>query len=63
MHGTGDCYASSFAGALMRGHDILDAASIAADFVAETIRQTMGDESHWWGVKFEKALPYLISRM
>ena len=63
MHGTGDCYASSFAGALMRGHGILESASIAADFVVETIRQSMGDPSHWYGVKFEKALPYLISRM
>lgn len=63
MHGTGDCYASSFAGALMRGHSILESASIAADFVVETIRQSMGDPSHWYGVKFEKALPYLINRM
>lgn len=63
MHGTGDCYASSFAGALLRGHNILESASIAADFVVETIRQSMGDPSHWYGVKFEKALPYLISRM
>ena len=63
MHGTGDCYASSFAGALMRGHSILESASIAADFVVETIRQTMPDPSHWYGVKFEKALPYLISRL
>jgi pyridoxine kinase len=63
MHGTGDCYASSFAGALMRGHSILESASIAADFVVETIRQTLPDPSHWWGVKFEKALPYLIGRM
>lgn len=63
MHGTGDCYASSFAGALMRGHSILESASIAADFVVETIRQTLPDPSHWWGVKFEKALPYLIGRL
>ena len=63
VDGAGDCYASSFAGALMRGHSILESASIAADFVVETIRQSMGDPSHWYGVKFEKALPYLISRM
>jgi pyridoxine kinase len=47
----------------MRGHSIIESASIAADFVVETIRQTMPDPSHWYGVKFEKALPYLISRM
>lgn len=63
MHGTGDCYASAFCGALLRGHSLIESASIAADFVIETIRQTMPDPSHWYGVKFEKALPYLISRM
>lgn len=63
MHGTGDCYASAFAGALLRGRTIIEAASIAADFVVETIRQTMPDPSHWYGVKFEKALPYLIERL
>lgn len=63
MHGTGDCYASAFAGALLRGKTILEAASIAADFVCETIRQTLPDPSHWYGVKFEKALPYLYKRL
>lgn len=63
MHGTGDCYASAFAGALLRGKSILEAASIAADFVVETIRQTIPDPSHWYGVKFEKALPYLFNKL
>ena len=63
MHGTGDVYASSFAGALMRGKSILEAASIAADFVVETIKATMPDPDHWYGVKFENALPYLIERL
>lgn len=62
-HGTGDCYASAFAGALMRGKSLLEAASIAADFVVEAIRLTLDDDDHWYGVKFEKALPYLISRL
>ncbi len=63
MHGTGDCYASAFTGALLRGHSLIQSASIAADFVVETIRQTLPDPSHWYGVKFEKALPYLIGRV
>lgn len=63
MHGTGDVYSSSFAGSMMRGKSVIEAASIAADFVVETIRQTIGDKDHWYGVKFEKALPYLISRL
>lgn len=63
LHGTGDAYASAFAGALMRGKSLLEAASIAADFVVECIRITIQDLDHWYGVKFEKALPYLISRL
>jgi len=60
-HGTGDCFASAFTGALMRGRSMIDAVHLAADFVVECIRKTMDDEDHWYGVKFEKALPVLIS--
>jgi pyridoxine kinase len=63
MHGTGDVYASSFAGALCRGKTIPEAAALAADFVVESIKATMGDKDHWYGVKFEKALPYLMNRL
>lgn len=63
MHGTGDVYASAFAGSLMRGKTPLEAASIAADFVVESMKKTIGDEKHWYGVKFEKAIPYLVGRL
>lgn len=63
MHGTGDVYASCLVGALLRGKDLLTCASIAADYAVECIKQTMDDPSHWYGVKFEKALPYLIKRI
>ena len=63
MHGTGDVYASAFAGSLMRGKTPLEAASIAADFVVESMKKTIGDEKHWYGVKFEQAIPYLVSRL
>ena len=63
MHGTGDLHPSSVAGAMLRDTSVMEAASIAADFVVETIRQTLGDKEHWYGVKFEKALPYLIGRL
>lgn len=63
MHGTGDCFASAFAGALLRGKSVLQSASIAADFVVECIRQTLPDPDHWYGMKFEKALPYLFQRL
>ncbi len=63
MHGTGDVYASAFAGSLMRGKSPLESASIAADFVVESMKKTIGDEKHWYGVKFEKAIPYLVNRL
>ena len=63
MHGTGDVYASAFAGALMRGKPVLEAAAIAADFVVESMKKTLGDDSHFYGVKFEKAIPFLVNRL
>ncbi len=63
MHGTGDVYASSLVGALLKGNNLLTSASIAADYTVECIKQTMDDETHWYGVKFEKALPYLLKRL
>lgn len=35
-------------------------AKIAANFVVESIKATLGDKDHWYGVKFEKAIPCLI---
>ncbi len=63
FHGTGDCYASAFVGALMQGQSVFDAAGIAADFTVDCIKKTMDDDSHWYGVKFEKALPELVRRV
>ena len=63
MHGTGDAYASAFTGALLRGKNLNEAAAIGADFVVESIKKTIDDKDHWYGVKFEKALPYLIERL
>lgn len=59
-HGTGDVFASSFFGSLMLGHGMSGAMQIAVDFTLESIKATLGDESHWFGVKFEKCLPGLI---
>lgn len=58
-HGTGDVFASSFFGALMLGHKMRDAMKIAVDFTVASIKATIGDEDHWYGVKFEKCLPAL----
>lgn len=62
-HGTGDLFAAAFVGAWIGGKPMEDAARIAADFVCEAILNTADDENHWYGVKFETALPYLIHRL
>ena len=58
-HGTGDLFASVFAGALMRGKTALQAAAIAADVVCLAIPVT--PEEHWYGVCFEKVIPDLVN--
>ena len=63
FHGTGDVYASAFTGALMRGFPAYEAARLAADFTVACIRKTLDDPDHWYGVKFERALPMLIERV
>ena len=62
-HGTGDVYASAFVGAYLRGMNAFEAAKLAADFTVRSIENTLGDESHWYGVKFETALPMLIEAL
>ena len=64
FHGTGDVYASTFSGGLLRGLSVEEAAELAVDFTLEAIKETLPDrKEHWYGVKFEKALPYLIKRL
>ncbi len=64
FHGTGDIFASACVGALMRGKSLYEALKIAADYTVECIKITMPDkEKHWYGVKFEEAVPYLISML
>ena len=62
-HGTGDVYASTFVGALMRGHSAFESARIAADYTVKCIENTQGDPTHWYGVKFETAIPNLIEML
>lgn len=62
-HGTGDVYASTFVGALMRGHSAFESAKIAADYTVKCIEITQGDPTHWYGVKFELAIPDLIKML
>lgn len=60
-HGTGDVYASAFTGALLCGKNVVTAARIAADYTVRCILETKDDPSHRYGVKFEKAIPTLLS--
>lgn len=60
FHGTGDMFAASFTGALMQEKSLLNAAKIASDFVCKAIENTCSAPAHWYGVKFETALPDLI---
>jgi len=63
FHGTGDVYAASFTGGWLRGMSLTEAARIAADFTVRSIENTLDDPEHWYGVKFETALPWLISSL
>lgn len=63
FHGTGDIYSSAFVGCLMSGRDIFSAAKIAADYTVQCIKNTVDDAGHWYGVKFETALPMLIESL
>lgn len=59
-HGTGDIFAACFAGALMCGKKLDDAVKIAAEFTVLAIENTVKAPAHWYGVKFETAIPDLI---
>lgn len=61
FHGTGDVFASVFAGAILRGKSALESAALAADIVCAAIDAT--DPDHWYGVSFEKVIPDLVSRL
>jgi hydroxymethylpyrimidine/phosphomethylpyrimidine kinase len=61
---TGDVFSSAFTGLLLRGKSVLDSVKIAADFTAKSIRLTKETPgSNWYGVDFERVLPYLIERI
>lgn len=63
FHGTGDCFASCFSGALTRGQSLDEAMKLSADFIVECMKKTMADPEHrFYGVNFEEALPMVIPR-
>ncbi len=62
-HGTGDIYASAFAGALMNGKTAYEAACVAADYTVECIKETAKLDNHWYGAAFEPVLGKLIKAL
>ena len=48
----------------MRGRSVEDALMIATDFTVESIKATINNTpDRKYGVNFEEAVPYLVSRM
>jgi pyridoxine kinase len=62
-NGTGDVFSSSLMGALMNDHSVYDSSRIAADYTLECLKSTIDDPDHWYGPRFEKALPELIKEL
>lgn len=62
-HGTGDMFAACFTGALMQGATASEAVDIAAEFTYRSIQATYENPAHWYGVKFEKILPWLAETL
>ena len=58
--GSGDVFASTFTGALAGGLDISQSLDVAVKYTQKTVEVTSQDKSHWYGLKFEKTIPYLL---
>lgn len=64
FHGTGDIFSSVAIGGVMRGKSLYEALKLAADYTRKCIEVTLPEkENHWYGVQFEKAIPYLVERL
>ncbi len=64
FHGTGDVFASSLCGSMTIGNNLLESLKIAVDYTVESINLTINNPNHnWYGVEFEKAIPYLVDRI
>lgn len=64
FHGTGDIFAATVTGGLMRGMTLEQSSALAVEFVLACIDATARDpHADWYGVEFEKALPLLCRRV
>ena len=62
-HGTGDMFAACFVGAWMQGREVTAAVKTAAEFTLRSIQNTFANPAHWYGVKFETVLPWLVKEL
>lgn len=63
FHGTGDIFASTTTGALARGMSLEQALTLAVDYTVECMLKTLAEPNYnTYGVNFEQAIPYLITR-
>ncbi|MBQ8332189.1 MAG: pyridoxamine kinase [Clostridia bacterium] len=62
-HGTGDVFSSTMFAAMLRGKTLYESMKIAVENTCNCIKATMGDEKHWYGVKFEQCIPDLIKML
>ena len=63
FHGTGDIFTATVLGAMMQGCSLEQAVTLAVDFTLECIRCTQAaPQAGWYGVDFEKALPWLAQQ-
>ena len=58
--GTGDLFASVFTGTYLKTDEIFKSAQAAADYVSNTINETIKDPTNDYGVRFEKLLKTLV---
>ncbi len=64
FHGTGDVYSSSVAGGISIGLTVEQSASLAVDFTVEAMKKSYDERfTHWYGVRFERAIPYLCEQI
>ncbi|MDE5654083.1 MAG: bifunctional hydroxymethylpyrimidine kinase/phosphomethylpyrimidine kinase [Clostridia bacterium] len=59
--GSGDVFASALVGALANNLDLPQSLDLAVEYTQRTIEITSQDKEHWYGLKFEKTIPHLLT--
>lgn len=63
-HGTGDLFASALLAALLNNFNLIDSASVAVQFTAESIRRTYNAKTDCrFGVNFEQSFPDFLKEL